>query len=400
MGTTILFHKKCNDGLVAALNFYAFFKERDMLEDVIFRPVQYGEGLPGESILKDRRVYIVDFSYSAIDMAKLTDLAAKTILLDHHESAVHNLFTGEKWLKRVSHTSAEPDEGVYFMSNSNAQILVDKSRSGATLAYREVGMHVQDNRVKDILAYLSSRAEDRDNWVFKYKDSKAVHEYIRSLGFDLAKVYEEVFAGNLTDLLVRVNAAQVRVDMRDEMARNYARLAKPIEFMGYTVPAVNVPSDFSSIVGDILNKDAPFAVMYVVTDQKILLSLRSDKEKGVNVQEIAARLGGGGHIAASGCSLAHTELADFLSGKIQKQFFIDTKETNAIKISLTDFVTDAICDLLHDADHELDQAVAIAVDRTNSLVAKSALLKDKELVRSLVTDYVKEMSFVFKQLKA
>jgi nanoRNase/pAp phosphatase (c-di-AMP/oligoRNAs hydrolase) len=194
---------------------------------------------------------------------------------------------------------------------------VNKERSGATLAYIEVGQFIKDNRVRTILEYLSRRAEDRDNWVFNYEDSKAVHEYVRSLGFDLAKVYEEVFAGNLNDLLAQISKAQIRVDMRDELARNYAKLAKPIEFMGYTVPAVNVPSDFASIVGDILNKDASFAVMYVVTDQKILVSMRSDKVNDVDVQAIAYSLLGGGHRHAAAFSLPHTELPSLLKGKIQ-----------------------------------------------------------------------------------
>lgn len=317
MLTTILYHKNCNDGLVAALNFYAYFKERDELENITFLRVQYGEGLPDESLIKDREVYIVDFSYTRHDMAKIVELAGKTILLDHHESAIHNLFTGEKWFRGWVHNTVDASRGRYLMATENARIFVSKKHSGATLAYKEVGQYVKDDSVRVILSYLSSRAEDRDNWVFDYADSKAVHEYVRSLGSDLTKVYEAIFCGDLNDLFKQVDKAQARVDMREELARNYAKMAKPVSFMGHTVPVVNVPSDFASIVGDILNKDAPFAVMYVVTDQKILLSLRSDKDKGVDVQEIAAQLLGGGHQAAAGCSIPHTELASFLKGNIQ-----------------------------------------------------------------------------------
>lgn len=317
MLTTILYHKNCNDGLVAALNFYAYFKERNELELVTFQPVQYGECLPDESLIKDREVYIVDFSYTRHDMAKIVELAGTTILLDHHESAIHNLFTGEKWLQGVQRSAIDVNEGSYLMTTDQATIFVNKKRSGATLAYKEVGQYVSDNEVREILNYLSHRAEDRDNWVFKYEDSKATHEYIRSLGSDLSKVYEELISKGINHAFKRIDHAQARVDMREELARNYAKMAKLVSFMGHTVPVVNVPSDFASIVGDILNKDAPFAVTYVVTDQKILLSLRSDKDKGVDVQEIAAQLLGGGHQAAAGCSIPHTELASFLKGNIQ-----------------------------------------------------------------------------------
>lgn len=319
MNTTILFHKNCNDGLIAALNFYAYYKEREMLNEVIFLPVQYGEGLPDESVLKDRHVYIVDFSYTRPDMAKIVELAQEVTLLDHHESAIHNLFTGEKWLHNAGRVVINEQEGNYFMKGINCTIDINKKRSGATLAFIEIGTFVQNSTIEEVLAYLSVRAEDRDNWVFQYEDSKAVHEYIRSLGSQLNDVYDALFSGGkgMKELMYNVKAAQIRVDMRDELARNYAKLAKPISFMGHIVPAVNVPSDFASIVGDILDKDAPFAVMYTVTDQKILISLRSDKITGVNVQEIAAALLGGGHVNASGASIPHTELASLLKGKIQ-----------------------------------------------------------------------------------
>lgn len=319
MSTTILYHKNCNDGLIAALNFYAYFKEKDELDNVIFQPVQYGEPLPDESILKDREVYVVDFSYPRTVMMELVEMASNVTLLDHHESAIHNLFTGEKWLKDTFHTSTNEEQGEYLMASLKARIDVNKNRSGATLAFNEFGIHVKDERTALILRYLSARAEDRDNWVFKYSDSKAVHEYIRSIGFDLPKLYDELIGNgqDTVELAKHVENAQIRVDMRDELARNYARLARPVNFMGHTVPAVNIPSDFASLVGDILNKNAPFAVMYVVTDQKILLSMRSDKDKGVDVEEIARQLGGGGHSAASGCSIPHTELASFLKGHIQ-----------------------------------------------------------------------------------
>lgn len=320
MLTTILYHKNCNDGLVAALNFYAYFKERDELENITFLPVQYGEGLPDESLIKDHEVYIVDFSYTRHDMAKIVELAGKAILLDHHESAIHNLFTGEKWLQGLVQKSIEHDQGTYLMATQDATVFVSKKHSGATLAYAEVGQYIRDERVREIVSYLSKRAEDRDNWVFDYADSKAVHEYVRSLGSDLTKVYETIFSGDLNDLFKQVDKAQARVDMREELARNYAKLAKPISLMGHEVPAVNVPSDFASIVGDILNKDAPFAVMYTVTDEKILVSLRSDKVTGVDVQAIAYKMMGGGHVNAAAFSLPHTELPSLLRGKIQENW--------------------------------------------------------------------------------
>lgn len=318
MLTTILYHKNCNDGTIAALNFYAYYEERNELDDVIFMPVQYGESLPDESIIKGRVVYIVDFSFPRGEMAKIVELASYTVLLDHHQTAIHNLFTGEKWLSGYSKITQDEEIGQYLADDLKYRGEVNKKFSGATLAYREIGELVDDPRVNRILQYLSQRAEDRDNWVFKYGDSKAVHEHIRSLGSDLPTLYEKLFGNDqvLDDLLYHVKLAQVRVDMRDELANNYAKLAKPIQFMGHQVPAVNVPSDFASIVGDILGKNAPFAIMYTVTSEHALLSLRSNKQTGVNVEEIAAQLGGGGHRNAAGVRVTHSDLIDILRSDI------------------------------------------------------------------------------------
>lgn len=319
MRTTVLYHKNCNDGLIAALNFYALFMERNELDLVTFLPVQYGEELPPAELIKDRIVYVLDFSYSAEQMTELDKIAGHLTVLDHHESAIKNLFTGDRWLTNEANRVENEEEGIYMLSSVKSLISVNKQMSGATLAHRYLIGRVRDVRVINTLKYLSIHAADRDNWVFEYADTKAVYEYVRTLGNDLQIVYEALFGEGraLSCLKEKVKQAQVRVDMRNELAGNYARLAKPIEFMGYTVPAVNVPSDFASVVGDILDKDAPFAVMYTVTNEKILLSLRSDKITGVNVQEIASKLGGGGHVNAAGGSITHAQLSDLLQGKIQ-----------------------------------------------------------------------------------
>lgn len=335
MYTTVLYHKNCNDGLIAALNFYAYFKEHDELDYVTFKPVQHGEGLPDESLLKGREVFVVDFSYPRQDMAKLVELATEVILLDHHETAIQNLFTGKEWLQNHPTTKRNQSEGEYLKTSARATILINKNRSGATLAYDEVGMYIDNDNVREILDYLSNRAEDRDNWVFDYNDSKAVHQYIKSLGSDLKVVYDKLFSGDINDVFSEVNKAQVRVYMHQELTEKYAKLAKPISFMGYTVPAINVPSDFSSAVGDILDKGAAFAIMYTVTDQKVLVSLRSDKVNGVDVQEIASVFSGGGHRNAAGFSIEHSELSSLLEGRINVDW-LPANKSNGLRTSLAE----------------------------------------------------------------
>ncbi len=324
MKTTILYHKNCTDGYISALNFYAYYKELNILDEVVFIPVQYNQSLPDQAYIRDKIVYVLDFSFSKEDTVKLIEMASSLNMLDHHKAAVDNLFTGERF---IDSSVVEKDDhaGVYFLHTKTASLMIDKKESGATLAYNEVGKLIKNDHVRKRLDYLSIHAKDRDLWKFTLKDSLAVYEYCNKFNFDLEEGYKELVCSENNEFTENITKSQIRVDMRNELANKYAKKHSIIKFMGYTVPVVNVSSDFSSIVGDILNKDHPFAVMYNVGYDKIYVSLRSDKETGVDVNEIAKKLSGGGHVNAAGFSIPIHGLIDLMRGQINKTYFSDTE---------------------------------------------------------------------------
>lgn len=323
MNTTIFYHKNCNDGYIAALVAYSFFKEQNMLDTVEFIPVQYNEPLPEEETYEGRVVYILDFSFSKEDTTKIIEAADSVIMLDHHETARKNLFTGERFLEG-SVVETDDVNGSYILHTKTASITVDKKESGATLAYQHWGILIEDLDVRERLLYLSDHAKDRDLWKFELKDTKAVYEYSSTMGFNLETGYDYLVSVNMFHLDDQIELAQVRVDMRDELAKGYANKAHMIKFMGYTVPCVNVASNFASVVGDLLGKDHPFAIMFVVTKDKLILSLRSNQITGVNVEAIAKKLGGGGHVNAAGCSLPINWLRLLMNGSIDEKLIDDT----------------------------------------------------------------------------
>ena len=84
-----------------------------------------------------------------------------------------------------------------------------------------------------------------------------------------------------------------------------------VSFFGHTVPCINTTTLISEI-GNAISQDYPFAMMYFDTEDKRIYSLRSS-ENGIDVSEIAKKMGGGGHFNAAGFS---TGLNSVLINKI------------------------------------------------------------------------------------
>lgn len=334
--SVVLYHKNCNDGYIAALVMYAYFSEMNLLHVSKFIPVQYNQGLPDEELLEGKTVYVLDFSFSKEDTAKLTELASSVIMLDHHQSAIDNLFTGEKFLEE---SLVEKDEsaGVYLLHTRTVSLMVDKTESGASLAFDAFGKVIENEEIKERLKYLCDHAKDRDLWNFTLPSTLAIYEYCSTMKFDLKLGYELLVQSSPVELNAQVEKARVRVDMRNELAKQYASKATTIEFMGYEIPAVNVPSDFSSIVGDILSKDAPYALMYVIDKDIVYCSLRSNKTDGVDVKDIASKFGGGGHFHASGFSIPTNKLDEMLNGKMSSEEYFLLGSANPPIYTVTEY---------------------------------------------------------------
>ncbi|WP_272872913.1 DHHA1 domain-containing protein, partial [Vibrio anguillarum] len=72
---------------------------------------------------------------------------------------------------------------------------------------------------------------------------------------------------------------------------------------GYLVPTLNCNYMFASDTGNIMAIGVPFSATYQETGDRIKYSLRSVEDGGIDVSEIAAKFGGGGHKHAAGFSI-------------------------------------------------------------------------------------------------
>ena len=74
-----------------------------------------------------------------------------------------------------------------------------------------------------------------------------------------------------------------------------------VKFAGYKTLAVNSANWPSQVGNELVKKLPPIGIIWSRRDNKIIVSLRSDRS--VDVGKLAKRFGGGGHRGASGFSL-------------------------------------------------------------------------------------------------
>jgi hypothetical protein len=99
-----------------------------------------------------------------------------------------------------------------------------------------------------------------------------------------------------------------------------------VRLAGFDVPCHAVPDFFKSSVGNRFDKEYPFSITY---DDNLVLghrkfSLRSDQEKGVNVEVIAKAFGGGGHVSAAGFIIPFERAAigSSIQDMLDAQYFV------------------------------------------------------------------------------
>jgi len=148
---------------------------------------------------------------------------------------------------------------------------------------------------------LVKYVQDRDLWKWELPNSKAVDAFIRSQQKTI-EVWDALnYIINMKDL-VRVVDNGTTILQREQQIVNKAKSSAAMkEIAGCRVPVVNT-TEMISEVGHALCEGRPFAVMYQDDLQrgKRVWSFRSDG--GVDVSEIAAKWGGGGHRAAAGAT--------------------------------------------------------------------------------------------------
>lgn len=265
----VIFHKNCTDGMAAAWCFWKSFGDK-----MEYHPGTYGEAIPD---VYDRTVYMVDFSYKRDVMEDILKFSGDVVLLDHHKSALEDL---------------EPMRDLPGFDMSHSTL----SMSGAAIAWDYVKKKLRHKRtVPPVLLYI----QDRDLWKHELPDSRAIMASVMSYPVTLES-YDELMSAGAKDLRrLRAEGVSILRAYGKQLLSNIAQCTR-IEFIGgYGVPVANLNGHFASDAGNLMSAGHAFAATYYDTDSHRCFSLRSQKE-GIDVSEIAATFGGGGHKHAAG----------------------------------------------------------------------------------------------------
>lgn len=286
-------HGGCADGFAAA------WAVRRALGEIEFHPGVYGEDPPD---VTGHDVIMVDFSYKRPVIEAMAATCRTMLILDHHKTAQAELagldrpyvenMGWEDYLDSVHNAFHQLDR------DPRAPFAVfDMDRSGAQIAWDFFHPGEPRPRLVDYIA-------DRDLWRFDMALSREVNAWIYSWPMDF-RTWDAIAAtlqAEGIDAAAGAGAAILRHHDKnvDSLIRNTRR---EMVIGGHLVPVANVPHFMASDAGNILAEGQPFSATYYDRPGARVFSLRSRPE-GVDVAEIAARYGGGGHARAAGFQAA------------------------------------------------------------------------------------------------
>ena len=270
-------------------------------------PMSYGKDFPDTPDLRDRDVYVLDFSFSKEVTDSLIQNSKRFIWLDHHKTAF------EMWCGKYTPGMSVGTEGKLV----NGYILLDDNKSGALLAweYFHPGTEVP---------MMIKHIDDRDRWQFKLEGSKEFHAVLASYkpwSFEQWKKFYDCgdfgptemrgYGDMLTEgsAILRAHEQNVKsvVAGSKRDVRVLSTSPKPggehwecIVDVDVNGLAANCPPHLASDVGhELANASGTFGLCwYMGRDGKAKVSLRSNGD--YDVSAIAKSFGGGGHRSASG----------------------------------------------------------------------------------------------------
>lgn len=267
MKTLCIYHGNCADGFGAA-----WVVRRALGDQVVFHPGVYQQPPPDAT---GRDVILVDFSYKRPVLLKMAETANNILVIDHHKSAIEDL-------RNITQDAAEGD----YCSIST---VFDLDHSGAMLAWRFF-FAWQDPPM------LLRHIEDRDLWRFKLEGTREIQASVFSYPYDFA-VWDQLMSMPTETLRAAGEAIERKhfKDINELLAVSKRRMV----IGGCDVPVASLPYTLSSDAGHQMAAKELFAACYMDTAEGRVFSLRSNND-GMDVSQVAAQYGGGGHRNAAG----------------------------------------------------------------------------------------------------
>lgn len=274
----VVYHANCLDGLASAYSAWLKFKD-----EAEYIPMQYGEKIDFE--IEDKEIYILDFSFSYLDMLYIVNRAKSVLIIDHHETTAKTLLKHfpDNLLYNVSKSGCVLS-WEYFLLNQPIPLLLQHIQDNDIWAYKMqytkeiitflyqkliVGHQLQNNDYQQFIAFD-----------FYCKNSHVYGEFLQKVIFEPGKLLYDTFLSDVNSLVKQRHLCLLKNKQTGDILKTWA---------------VNAPDKYASEVGNQLAKlSGTFGVVYHINGKlNLKVSLRSEGD--YNVAEIAEAFGGGGH---------------------------------------------------------------------------------------------------------
>lgn len=296
MKPLVIYHKNCADGFGAAWAAWVRFNDKAEYLAMNYNDPRVSLSPEGElsfpAELKDRDVYILDFSFKPEIMAAMLDQAKRVTWLDHHKTAFED-------------RGLDPNE-LYVDHVLNGYTVLDPNKSGCVLAWE----HFHPDIEAPVALLL---IQDRDLWRWEFKATRDFATALRSRPFEF-----ESFNRTMWDPTACIDEGRAMNKLFDQQLADITSKPMPVVLLGTArFPSVsglatNCTPQFASEAGNILaQQSSTFGATWCLgQDGRVAFSLRSIGD--YDVSELARRYGGGGHRNAAGFSVPFANL-EFMS---------------------------------------------------------------------------------------
>ena len=238
-------------------------------------------------------------------------------IIDHHKSSMDSWKTNtlDIYTTEVNSNLSDIYKRVLKINNNQIEFICNMKECGASLAWK---YYFPDTNVPLFIEYV----KDRDNWLFDTKDAKdrnsmIVNEYLMATApkYDDFQAWFKYFEYNNEWFNVTAyHGGKTLMDMKTSYVNMILNCGTNRKIGGHTVFVCNASilmSDVGNVACEKYNiqeSDPPtrdylcdYAMIWRYDEKckKYCVSLRSRKG-GVDVQEIAKKYNGGGHVNASG----------------------------------------------------------------------------------------------------
>ncbi|TGY32534.1 DHHA1 domain-containing protein [Stenotrophomonas maltophilia] len=297
MKPLVIYHANCADGFTAA------WAVRQAM-DAEFHPGVYGEAPPE---VAGRDLILVDFCYPPHVMLALQLVARSILVLDHHKSADADLpdnpliADDQLTVVRIEGFDRDGDptwrhfqgwveqdkcEGI---PKAMIYALFDMERSGAGIAWDF--FHPGKARPA-----LIDHVEDRDLWRFALHGTREIQAAVFSHPYRF-EVWDQLMEAPTFELYQQ--GLCIERKHHKDVAELVGVAKRQMVIGHYDVPVASLPYTLASDAGHLMAQGQPFAACYYDKAAGRVFSLRSTDD-GVDVSEVAALYGGGGHARAAG----------------------------------------------------------------------------------------------------